>query len=591
MAARCPSEYSRKKAPAYRAGAWAAFFLFLSSLLHAQTGVTFEAGYSAKEAIVGVPFELTFTLKNAEGTRFSPPAFTGFRAGGISEMRGMSIVNGRSSTSQSWSLELTAAKPGVYTIGPASVTTGRQTLQSKPITIKVVSLSASSKGSVVVPPGEDKVFVSAEFDRKEAFIGQQLTWRVRLYTQLSVDGYDLISLPEFNGFYSREKIRFDKRVEYLTLKGKKYAVRTLYEEALFPQEEGELVIGPARISVGIEQPGTQGFFFGPKPVTLQTQPVSIVVKALPESSTESFTGGVGKYSWVVKSDTNSLSTDDALTITVEVNGNGDARRFAAPRISVPPGCEIFEPRILEEEEYESETEILHRKKYEYVVLPKDTGVLEIGPALSYFDADSNRFCVLNAEPIRFLVTPGKNYQAPGQAPEISNVQPQSPASPGFFEKTAGWLFSPLLWSVLALPFLVLGFFALLKKKKNTPPPPPASRAKPAPATSIHQAKQRLVEAGRLLQSNDPRRFYDELFRALRGWLSARLGLEPAQLNDSDVSRHLLGRGATPIRTQALLSIWHTCEQAIYGGQASSEQMESTYRMAEQVLDALEREVR
>ncbi|MDX1909997.1 MAG: BatD family protein, partial [Saprospiraceae bacterium] len=321
MAAHCPSDCSRKNAAALREGVWAAFFLFLPTLLLAQSGITFEAGISSKEVIVGVPFELSFTLKNAEGTRFSPPSFTGFRAGGISEMRGMSIVNGRSSTSQTWSLELTALKPGVYTIGPASITVGRQTLQTKPLTVKVLSVTAGSKGSVQVPTGDDKVFIAAEFDRKEAYIGQQLTWRIRLYTQLSVDGYDLISLPDFNGFYTREKIRFDKRVEYLSLKGKKYAVRTLYEEALFPQEEGELVVGAARVSVGIEQPGTQGFFFGPKPVTLQTQPVSIQVKALPVSTNEAFTGGVGRYNWQVKTDTNFLSTDDALTITVELTGN------------------------------------------------------------------------------------------------------------------------------------------------------------------------------------------------------------------------------------------------------------------------------
>ncbi|MDX1911654.1 MAG: hypothetical protein SFV22_09235, partial [Saprospiraceae bacterium] len=266
------------------------------------------------------------------------------------------------------------------------------------------------------------------------------------------------------------------------------------------------------------------------------------------------------------------------------------RRFAAPKISVPPGCEIFEPRILEEEEYESETEILHRKKFEYVVLPKDTGMMEIRPELAYFDVDSNRFCSLKAESIRFSVTPGKNYQPPGQIPETTNIQ-ALPQEPDFLEKVATWFHSPIFWGVLALPFLLLGIFVWFKKKKNKPLRAPAPQVKATAPTGVHQAKQRLAEAGRLLQSDDPRKFYDELFRALRGWLSARLGLEPAQLNDSDVSRHLLVRGATPIRTQALLSIWHTCEQAIYGGQAPLEQMETTYHMAEQVLDALEREVR
>src|SRR5690606_21346018 len=111
---------------------------------------------------------------------------------------------------------------------------------------------------VKVPPGSDvQIFVAADFDQEEAYVGQQLTWRIRLYTQLSVEGYDIIALPGFDGFFTKEKIRYDKRVEYVTLKGKKYAARTLHEEAVFPQEAGELTIGNARVSVGIEQPGAQ----------------------------------------------------------------------------------------------------------------------------------------------------------------------------------------------------------------------------------------------------------------------------------------------------------------------------------------------
>ncbi|MBC7777419.1 MAG: protein BatD [Phycisphaerae bacterium] len=591
-------------------GAWtgAVFLFFNTNFLAAQSNVTFEATVAAKEVIVGVPFELTFTLKNAEGTRFTPPSFSGFRNGGISEMRGMSIINGRSSTNQTWSLELTANKPGIFSIGPATVTSGGRTISTKPLTVNVLLAASNSKTNVNVPPGsDDKVFVAAEFDRKEVYVGQQVTWRIRLYTQLSVEGYDIIALPEFEGFFSKEKIRYDKRVEYLSLRGKKYAVRTLHEFALFAQEAGEISVGAARVSVGIEQPGAQGFLFGPKPVNLQTEPISLKVKALPQPTPPEFTGGVGEYEWEVKADTTLLSTDDALTIVVEVKGNGDTRRFAPPKITVPPNCEIFEPRILEEEEYEGETEILHRKKFEYVVLPKDTGNLEINPVLAYFDTDSNRYCHLRTAPIRFTVTPGKNYQSPSILPDATATEPTVMQPPSLFEQVMGWLGSPLFWVILALPFLVLGIFALLKKKKvvalspvtnyqsTTSPttnPPVTNHQSPIhQSTNLASARQRFTNAGRLLKGNDPHRFYDELFRALQAWLSARFGLQPSQMNDADVSALLLQRGAAPIRIQALLSVWHTCEQAIYGGQAQAEQMESTWQMAGQVMEALEREVR
>ncbi|MFN0176660.1 MAG: BatD family protein [Saprospiraceae bacterium] len=613
MALACSIHRFQKNTRAFGAWAGAMFFVFNFHPLAAQSNVTFEAAIDKKEVVVGVPFELTFTLKNAEGARFTAPNFSGFKTGTVSEMRGMSFVNGRSSTSQTWSLELTASKPGSFNIGSATVVAGGRTLSTKPLTVKVLPISASSKGNVNIPPGsDDKVFVTAEFDQKEAYSGQQICWRIRLYTQLSVEGYDIIALPNFEGFFSKEKIRYDKRVEYLNLRGKKYAVRTLHEEALFPQEAGELSVGAARVSVGIEQPGPQGFLFGPKPVTLQTQPIVLSVKPLLQPAPAEFTGGVGSYEWEVKADTTRLSTDDALTITVEVKGNGDTRRFAPPKIIVPPNCEIFEPRILEEEEYEGESGILHRKRFEYVVLPKDTGKLEISPVLAFFDTDSNSYSLLRAPAIQFIVTAGKNYQSPNALLDTLPAEPTVAQQPSLLENVVGWLSSPLLWGILALPFLALGIFMLLRKRrpvlvaegflpaeasvkagKNSAPPDTMaiSQYPNFSLSSMESAHQRFANAGRLLKDNDPQGFYSELFKSLQVWLSARFGLQPAQMNDADVSAILLQRGASPIRTQALLSVWHTCEQAIYGGQEQADQMESTWQMAGQVMEALEREIK
>jgi hypothetical protein len=86
------------------------------------------------------------------------------------------------------------------------------------------------------------------------------------------------------------------------------------------------------------------------------------------------------------------------------------------------------------------------------------------------------------------------------------------------------------------------------------------------------------------------RFYDALFHSLQDWLSGKLNLQPAQMNETDVSKALQLRGASPIRIQALMSVWQLCEQAIYGGHASAEEMESTWQLTSQVVEALEREI-
>ena len=86
------------------------------------------------------------------------------------------------------------------------------------------------------------------------------------------------------------------------------------------------------------------------------------------------------------------------------------------------------------------------------------------------------------------------------------------------------------------------------------------------------------------------RFYDALFHSLQDWLAGTLNLQPAQMNEADISRILRERGAADIRIQAFISVWQLCEQAIYGGHAPAEEMESTWLLTKQVVEALEREV-
>ena len=77
---------------------------------------------------------------------------------------------------------------------------------------------------------------------------------------------------------------------------------------------------------------------------------------------------------------------------------------------------------------------------------------------------------------------------------------------------------------------------------------------------------------------------------MQDWLGSKFHIQPAQMNESDISRILQERGASPIRIQALLSVWQLCEQAIYGGHAPAEEIESTWLLTKQVVEALEREV-
>ena len=549
----------------------------------------FEAETDSKEVAMGSTFELSFTLKDAQGSRFIPPEMTDFKVvSGPSEMRGMTIINGKSTTRQSWTYELEPKRAGTFTVGTASIQVSGKKLTTQPIPIKVVP--ARTKSNVNVPPGAtDNLFIAGSLDRETAYPGQQVTWRIMLYTQLSIEGADIIELPDFEGFYSKEKRRFDTRVTYQTIRGKRYAVKILHEEAVFPLEAGDITIGAAKVRVGVEQGGRFGSFLIPKPVLFQTQPVTLKVKNLPAPVPEKFTGGVGHYDWAVQVDRDSLSTDDALTLTLSIRGDGDSKRFAPPRLLLPAGLEAFDPKVKEEEEYENGEEVVHTKVLEYVVLPKEPGEYTLRPELLFFDTDSNRYRVLRADSLAVVrVTAGKNYGIQQPADSLQVPPPVEPPQTNLLETFAGWLKSPLLWAVLLSPFLILLVYLFVKKRSGKPKTQENAHRAAPPAKVV---RDRFADLARLMNEGNPRAFYDELFKYLQAYLASGLSLNPAQMTQENVRRMLSARNVPAATIQDLLSVWHTCEQALFAGQTQAAQMAGTLRTAESAIRVLDKSLR
>lgn len=557
----------------------------------ASAQVVFEAVTESPEVTQGSQFEITFSLKNAEGTRFKAPDFGGLRPlGGVSEMRGMNIVNGRATTTQSWSFTLEATRTGTYTVGPAAVVVAGKPLATKPLLIRVVA-PRNAGGKAGVPPGADgQIFVVGELDQPAVYAGEQVAWRVKLFTLLPVEGFDVVELPDFDGMFHREKRRFDTRVQYQTLRGKKYAVKTLHEEALFPNEAGEVEIGIAQVRVGVERGGPMGPLLGPVPMTLQTRPVTLRVKPLPEPAPANFSGCVGRYTWEVSVDRDSLDTDNAFTLTMAMRGNGDARHFAPPKWSLPTGLEAFDPKVRAEEEYENSTEIAHEKTLDYVVLPKEPGRYALSPEFVFFDPDSNRYRSLHlADSLVLTITPGAHYQPPSATRDtLPVVAPDPIQQPGLWEKVQVGLYSYAVWGILLVVLLFVIFMVSRKRKASASAPAPKSpvaatapRFAPPPKPAVAwRDKNYLAEARRLLTSGTPRAFYDALYHALQGWFTEQLGLSPAHLDQQSVKQELLRRKMPEAQAIALLSAWQTCEEAIFAGQAPAEQMAETLQNAE-----------
>ncbi len=557
----------------------------------AQNTAVFEAATNRKDVPLGNRFEVTFTLREAESRGFRPPDFQGFKMMGPSETtRGMTMVNGKTSIHQSWSFELEAVREGSFTIGPATVTTTEgKTLRTQPVTVRVVPAQVAN-----VPPGANEdLFVAGECEPAVAVVGQQVKYRIKVYTRLNVEAFDLLELPKFDGFYSRELKRFDTRVQYQTLRGKKYAVRTLHEMALFAQAPGEVTIGTARLRFEVQNPSAPSTIFGPAttPVLLQTAPAKLRVKDLPEPLPAGFSGVVGQYEVKFSLDRDSMTTDDAITLLIEIQGTGDARRLVPPRINLPPELETFDPKVREEEEYETAEEAVHRRIFEYVILPKKPGNYTISPEFVFFDPDSSRYIVRRPDQ-PMVITVAKGQNAGQLLPDSTGIAPPDPgAGSDLFSRVKQWASEPWFWLILITPvFLLLLILLLRKKRPPAPVLPPAARVT-HPPSDHRSTRERFANARRLLSNDAPRLFFDELYKALGSWLADHLNVPAASLTPGLLRERLAQRRVPEARIEALLQVWRTCEQAIFAGQHAHLNMDTTWRQAEEIVQGLENDLR
>jgi hypothetical protein len=588
-------------------------FLFCLSAAWNATAQTFETKVESKEQLLGASFEVSFVLNSEDARRFSPPSFKDFKVvGGPHEGRSITFMNGQSTAQTAWTYELEARRAGSFTIGAASVVSSGKTLSTKPLTIQVVEPSASTKGNIAIPPGADEeIFLISETASSTAYPGQQIRWQVKVYTQISLDAADLVELPNFEGFLTKEKRRFDTRIQYQTVRGKKYAVKVLHEEAIFPLDVGDLRIGAAKVRLALEADNTMSSFFGRRTLLLQTQPIILKVKPLPEPVPNNFSGAVGQYEWNISADSLHANTDGAVTVLAHLKGNGNGRRILAPKLGLPPELEIFEPRIKTEEEYEAVDEIKHEKTWEYVVLPKQPGAYTLAPEMVFFDPDSNRYRTLTAPRIDTLhIVAGPNYQPPSAAQDTSVALPlTADLAPTWWEKCQKWFKKPLNWMFVVLPLLILALFFFLKKQRSQQPvlvgnaapspihPTPQPRpAKPVikhtdiPAVTVTpeiQPNVHLDEARRRMHEGHSKAFYAAILKALQHALSNRLNVPVVQLTKAKAASLLTERKSPAAVVEAVMDIWQTCEQALFAAQAQTEQMQPTLQLTTRVLQDLD----
>ena len=541
----------------------------------------------------------------------------------------VSIINGKVSKSSksSFTYILLPKKTGTFTLPAATATVKGETISSKSITIQVVqngagqsSGSSSSSGgsgssssgsgsssSREAASGED-VFMRLNLSKTNVVVGEPITATLSLYQRANIVGFENARFPSFDGFWSQEtetpsNIEFHRE----SLGDNIYNAAVLRRYVIIPQKSGNMTIDPAEIVclINVLRPGRSSgsifdSFFGEEYVTVKkrvsTRAVTVKVSPLPAGAPASFSGGVGNYSISARLSKDSLKVHDAASLIVTVSGKGNVSLIEAPKLSFPPDFETYDVKTTQNTDKSGTT---GSKTFEYPFIPRSYGDFTLPPLkYSYYDVNSKKYATVSTDSLRIKVAKGNQTATttlePGQnqltvdrkgvknlGEDIRFIRTKAPS----FTEDKGFLVGrPLYWIILAL--LALAAFAIwLTMRKAAAMRADVRGTKNRKATKM--ALKRLKLAGEFMSKGLQTAFYEELHRALLGFVSDKLSMDMAEQNKENIAAALASRGISEGLANEFTDLLDACEYARYAPSTGSEQMSAHYEKAVDVITAID----
>ena len=555
----------------------------------AQSSASFEAYADAKDVSLNSTFEVTFMLKNANGNDFIPPDFKNFIViGGPFTSTSIQNVNGRVRSEMGFAYTLQPRREGKFVINSASIKVNGKKLSTDPLNITVVKAKPGSNDIIL----DKELYVRLEPSKTEAFLGEQILLDFKLYTTVSLEGYDIIEEPAYKGFFAQELKRFSSRTQREMINGKQVTTKILRRLALFPQQTGALVISPAVVQLAvIEENDRSGFFFSRniRPVIFTTDSIFIDIQALPGNEPSTFTGAVGQFDFQATVNRNQATTDDAVSVIFAIRGNGDLKRVQAPPLILSDSFEIYPPKIINEESSEAGGELLGKKAFEYLVLPKHPGAYSIEPSFTYFNTETGTFNELTAGPFYLNVKKGSEAYVSKKTTKIDEkrlddvhyIKLNQPLQ----KKGKAFVGSSIFWTLTLLPPLIFFSAFFINRIKNKKVLDDSSVLKSRNANRL--AQKRLSLAYQFLQDSNNRAFYDEISKASLGYICDKLNIPISELSKENIKLKMKSLNVSNELIEDFVGIQKICEMALFAGAEKSEDMNSTYQKAKLVISKIE----
>lgn len=523
----------------------------------------------------------------------------------VSQQQSYSVINGHASSSASitYTYMLLGTKSGSYTIPAAHANVGGHTLASEAVKVNVVgSASQSGNQGTTFHHEEEKrpnirsagsavtandLFIRVSANKTHVHEQEPILLTYKVYTLVELTQLEG-KMPDLNGFHSQEvELPQQKTFHIENVNGRNYRCVTWSQYVMYPQMTGKLEIPSITFKGIVVQENRnvdpfEAFFNGGSGYVevkreIVAPGLTVQVDSLPNRPAN-FSGGVGRFNISAQLDKQEVKAGDPITLRVVVGGVGNLKLIKEPVVNFPKDFDKFDPKVTEKTRLTANG-VEGNMVYDFLAVPKNKGDYEI-PAVefTYYDTGTNSYKTIQTQPFKVKVAAGDGTASVSDYSELKNkdIHPIKKGVAKIHKANEFFFGSLAYWIWIAIPLAV--FLALLvmfhKRAIDN-----ANIGKMRGKKANKVATRRLRTANQLMLKGENGLFYDEVLRALWGYVGDKLNMPVEELSRDNVSEKLAQHGVDNATIDKFIEALDECEFERYAPGDPAGNMSKTFESA------------
>ena len=578
--------------------------------------------HAPSKVLVGETFRVEYTVNTVDVSGnlqepAMPEALEVVYGPSVSQQQSYSMVNGHTSSSESitYTFMVMAHRTGTFTIPPAHIAVGGKRLSSASVKVTVGGSAQTSQQSGTrfhqdedqrprarqagAPISQRDLFIRVSANKTRVHEQEPILLTYKVYTLVDLTQLEG-KMPDLNGFHSQAvDLPQQKSFHTENVDGRNYRCVTWSQYVMYPQMTGDLEIPPITFRGIVVQENRnvdpfEAFFNGGSGYVevkreIEAPGLTVHVDPLPTRPAD-FSGGVGRFNISAQIDKTEVTAGDPINIRVVVGGVGNLKLLKQPELPVPKDFEKYDAKVTDKTKLTSNG-VEGNMVYDFITVPRHQGDFTIPPiTLTYYDTQANAYKTIKTQEFKVHVEPGDgNAEVSDYTDQkVKDIYPIHEGKASVHAADEFFFGSKRYWAWVVAPLLLFGMLMLIFRRRAIER---SNIIKMRGKQANKVAVKRLHTARQLMDGGRNNEFYDEVLRALWGYVGDKMNMPVEKLSRDNVREQLLTRGVTENASERFIEALDVCEYERYAPGDAAGNMRMTYDSAVSAIIQIESDLK